>query len=307
MDWKEISVVTEGACAEAIAGIFHRLGSGGVVIEDPQAARQYVQKEQFDSGILSADFLEHNFVVIKAYFQEDRHIMDEVNNCLERVNQCFNTKCRVYISEVRDEDWEESWKKYYHTFKVGRHLVIKPSWEEYKPEPGEVIIEIDPGMAFGTGIHASTRFCLNFIDEYLKGGESIIDAGCGSGILSIAAAKMGAKKITAFDIDETAVKVAWENVKLNRLDEVIEVKMGDVTEENLQQQSDIIFANITADIVNMFIPQAATVLKPGGYLFASGIVDSRLPGVEKQLQTHGFIVEKILTDVDWVGIAARKS
>lgn len=307
MNWKEISVVTEGACAEAIAGIFHRLGSGGVVIEDPQAARQYVQKDRFDASTLSPDFLEHNFVVIKAYFQEDRQVMEEINESLEQVNKCFNTKCRVFIEEVRDEDWEESWKKYYHTFKVGQHLVIKPSWEKYEADPDEVVIEIDPGMAFGTGIHASTRFCLNFIDEYIKGGERIIDAGCGSGILSIAAAKMGAEKITAFDIDEVAVKVARENTKLNDLEDIIEVNLGDVTEELLQPQNDVIFANITADVVNMLIPHAAKALKPGGYLFASGIVDSRFPGVQQKLLAHGFIIEKILTDVDWVGVAAHKA
>ncbi len=306
MDWKEISVLTEGACAEAIAGIFHRLGSGGVVIEDPQAARQYVQKDLFDASTLSPDFLEHNFVVIKAYFHEDRQVLEELNNCLEKVNKCFNTQCRVFIDEVRDEDWEESWKKYYHTFKVGRRLVIKPSWESYTSSIDEAVIEIDPGMAFGTGIHASTRFCLKFIDEYIKGRETIIDAGCGSGILSIAAAKLGATKITAIDIDEVAVKVAQENVLLNKLEGIINVKLGDVAEEILQHQVDIIFANITADVINLIIPCAAQALKSGGYLFASGIVDSRFPGVQKQLLAHDFVAEKILTDVDWVGVAARK-
>lgn len=307
MNWKEVSVLTEGACAEAIAGIFHRLGSGGVVIEDPQAARQYVQKENFDAKTLPPDFLEHNFVVIKAYFHEDRQVLEELNNCLEQVNKCFNTQCRVFIDEVRDEDWEESWKKYYHTFKIGRRLVIKPSWEEYATSADEVVIEIDPGMAFGTGIHASTRFCLKFIDEYIEGGEVIIDAGCGSGILSIAAAKLGAKKITAIDIDEVAVKVAQENILLNKLEDIVDVKLDDVVEEILQHQADIIFANITADVVNLLIPHAAKSLKSGGYLFASGIVDSRFPGVQKKLLEHGFVTEKILTDVDWVGVAARKA
>jgi ribosomal protein L11 methyltransferase len=306
MNWKEVSVLTEGACAEAVAGIFHRLGSGGVVIEDPQAARQYVKKEIFDASTLSPDFLEHSFVVIKAYFHEDRQIMEELNNSLEQVNQCFKTQCRVFIDEVRDEDWEESWKKYYHTFKVGNRLVIKPSWENYQAKEDEEIIEIDPGMAFGTGIHASTRFCLKFIEKYIKGGETVIDAGCGSGILSIAAAKLGARKITAIEIDDVAVKVAKENVMLNRLEEIIEVK-GDATEELNTHKADVILANITADVINLLIPHAAQSLEKGGWLFASGIVDSRFPGVQKQLQAYGFSQEEVLTDVDWVGVAAQKA
>lgn len=307
MNWKEVSVLTEGACAEAVAGIFHRLGSGGVVIEDPQAARQYVKKEIFDASTLSPDFLEHSFVVIKAYFHEDRQIMEELNNSLEQVNQCFKTQCRVFIDEVRDEDWEESWKKYYHTFKVGNRLVIKPSWEDYQAKENEEIIEIDPGMAFGTGIHASTRFCLKFIEKYIKGGETVIDAGCGSGILSIAAAKLGARKITAIEIDDVAVKVAKENVMLNRLEEIIEVKAGDATEELNTHKADVILANITADVINLLIPHAAQSLEKGGWLFASGIVDSRFPGVQKQLQAYGFSQEEVLTDVDWVGVAAQKA
>jgi len=307
MNWKEVSVLTEGACAEAVAGIFHRLGSGGVVIEDPQAARQYVKKEIFDASTLSPDFLEHSFVVIKAYFHEDRQIMEELNNSLEQVNQCFKTQCRVFIDEVRDEDWEESWKKYYHTFKVGNRLVIKPSWEDYQAKENEEIIEIDPGMAFGTGIHASTRFCLKFIEKYIKGGETVIDAGCGSGILSIAAAKLGARKITAIEIDDVAVKVAKENVMLNKLEEIIEVKAGDATEELNTHKADVILANITADVINLLIPHAAQSLEKGGWLFASGIVDSRFPGVQKQLQAYGFSQEEVLTDVDWVGVAAQKA
>lgn len=307
MNWKEVSVLTEGACAEAVAGIFHRLGSGGVVIEDPQAARQYVKKEIFDASTLSPDFLEHSFVVIKAYFHEDRQIMEELNNSLEQVNQCFKTQCRVFIDEVRDEDWEESWKKYYHTFKVGNRLVIKPSWENYQAKEDEEIIEIDPGMAFGTGIHASTRFCLKFIEKYIKGGETVIDAGCGSGILSIAAAKLGARKITAIEIDDVAVKVAKENVMLNKLEEIIEVKAGDATEELNTHKADVILANITADVINLLIPHAAQSLEKGGWLFASGIVDSRFPGVQKQLQAYGFSQEEVLTDVDWVGVAAQKA
>jgi len=307
MKWKEVSVLTEGICVEAVAGIFHRLGSGGVVIEDPQAARKYVNAETWSSKSVSPDFLDHEFIVVKAYFHEDKEIMDELYSCLEAVKDNFdNPKLKVFIDEVKNEDWEQSWKKYYHTFKVGERLVIKPSWEDYVPQNQEVIIEIDPGMAFGTGIHASTRFCLRFVDQYVKGGEYIVDAGCGSGILSIGAAKLGACSVFAMDVDDVAVKVARENIALNNLEGIIEVEEGDIIEVMQDKKADMILANITAEVVVNLIPEAAKILPQGGYFFGSGIVDSRWPGVEKQLQKYGFVIEQVLSDVDWVGVAARK-
>lgn len=306
MIWKEISVLTEGICVEAIAGIFHKLGSGGVVIEDPQAARKYINKGVYNPELASPDFLEHEFVVVKAYFPEDKDIIDEIYASIEKVKDNFNARCKVFIGEVKDEDWEESWKKYYHTFKVGERIVIKPSWEDYTAKPNEIVVEIDPGMAFGTGIHASTRFCLKFIDEYIKGGELVVDAGCGSGILSIAAVKLGAEKVWGMDIDDVAVKVAIENVRLNGLEDKIIIKAGDIVEEIKEYKPDIVLANITAEVVTLLIPEVSKVLPAGGYLFGSGIVDSRWPGVKKELEEYGFEIEKVLTDVDWIGVVARK-
>lgn len=306
MKWKEISVLTKGQCLDAVAGIFYRLGAGGVVVEDPQAARQYVSRDSWNPESLSPDVLGHDFIVVKAYFSDDAAVMDELTESLQTVESQFQASCRVFIGEVNDEDWEQSWKKYYHSFKIGERLVIKPSWEEYQPTQEEVVIDIDPGMAFGTGIHASTRFCLNFVDEYIRGGEEIVDAGCGSGILSIAAAKLGAVKIMAMDIDELAVRIARENVALNGLQEVIDVREGDIVEALKSVNPQVILANITAEVVVHLIPVASQVLPQGGWLFGSGIVDSRWPGVKKQLDNHGFEIVKILTDVDWVGVAARK-
>jgi ribosomal protein L11 methyltransferase len=306
MKWKEVSVLTHGICLEAVAGVFHQLGSGGVVVEDPQAARQYVSRDNWNPESVSSDVLGHDFVVIKAYFHDDRQVMEEVDHHLKRIEKQFDCQCKVYVSQVNDEDWEQSWKKYYHTFKVGQRLVIKPSWEAYQPSPEEVVVDIDPGMAFGTGIHASTRFCLTFIEQYIKGGEEVVDAGCGSGILSIAAAKLGAAKVLAMDIDEVAVRIARDNVRLNGLQNIIEVQEGDIVTALINSSPQAVFANITAEVVVHLIPTAAQVLPPGGWFFGSGIVDSRWPGVKKQLDNHGFEIEQLLTDVDWVGVAARK-
>jgi len=306
MNWKEVSVLTEGTCVEAVAGILHSMGTGGVGIEDPQAARKYINQHGWNPESVTADFLDHEFIVVKAYFPEDREIMEELKSLINAVEKNFQIQCKVFIDEVRNEDWEENWKKYYHTFKVGEHLVIKPSWEEYQAQPGEVIINIDPGMAFGTGIHASTRFCLRFIDKYVKGGEAIIDAGCGSGILSIAAAKMGADHILAMDIDELAVRIARENTALNGLEDKIELSAGDIVEILPRLKADMILANIIAEVVVELIPGAAQALPSGGLLFGSGIVDGRWPGVKQTLEDNGFAIEEVLQDVDWIGVAARR-
>jgi len=306
MNWKELSILTEGVCVEAIAGILHNMGSGGVVIEDPQAARKYINRDGWKPESVSEDFLNHEFVVVKAYFPEDKDVMDVLAKSIEAVECNFHVKCKVFVDEVRNEDWEETWKKYYHAFKIGERLVIKPSWEEYTSEENEVIVNIDPGMAFGTGIHASTRFCLRFVDQYIQGGEHIIDAGCGSGILSIAAARLGAQSVFAMDIDDLAVRIARENVTLNGLDDIIEVQAGNIVEEIRGRKADMVLANITAEVVVELVPEAARTIKAGGYIFGSGIVDSRWPGVKKALEENGFEIEQVLQDVDWIGVAARK-
>ena len=306
MNWKELSILTEGVCVEAIAGILHNMGSGGVVIEDPQAARKYINRDGWKPESVSEDFLNHEFVVVKAYFPEDKDVMDVLAKSIEAVECNFHVKCKVFVDEVRNEDWEETWKKYYHAFKIGERLVIKPSWEEYTSEENEVIVNIDPGMAFGTGIHASTRFCLRFVDQYIQGGEHIIDAGCGSGILSIAAARLGAQSVFAMDIDDLAVRIARENVTLNGLNDIIEVQAGNIVEEIRGRKADMVLANITAEVVVELVPEAARTIKAGGYIFGSGIVDSRWPGVKKALEENGFEIEQVLQDVDWIGVAARK-
>ncbi len=290
MNWKEYAVVTEGQCVEAVAGIFHSMDSGGVSIVPGRSEVGQIIAGIDDVPVAPA-YGEHDMVLVKAYFPEERDIFAELQEALRRVKENFEVSCQLILSEVKEEDWEESWKQYYHCFKVGDRLVIKPSWEEYQPRPDEVVIELDPGMAFGTGIHVSTRFCLNFIDQYIKGGEKIIDAGCGSGILSIAAAKLGAAQILAMDIDQVAVNVASANVKRNQLEKVVAVEVRDITEDLAGFKADYIFANITAEVVMLVIPRAAELLTGGARMFCSGIITSRLPQVRQQLESYGFEID----------------
>jgi ribosomal protein L11 methyltransferase len=304
LNWKEYAIVTEGQCVDAVAGIFQNLGSGGVsIVPEQTEVGQIVEGINNDPG---SAYGEHDLVLVKAYFPEERDVLTELQQALLLVEGSFQVHSELVIGEVKEEDWEESWKKYYHCFKIGDRLVVKPSWEDYDPQPGEVIIELDPGMAFGTGSHASTRFCLRFIDQYVKGRENIIDAGCGSGILSIAAAKLGAAQVLAMDIDELAAKIARANVKMNGLEEAIKVEVRDITEDLAGFRADYIFANITAEIVYLMIPRAAELLSAGSYLFCSGIIESRWEQVEKQLEKYDFEIFQVLRENEWMGIAARK-
>ncbi|HWP95534.1 MAG TPA: 50S ribosomal protein L11 methyltransferase [Syntrophomonadaceae bacterium] len=306
MEWKEINVLIERHCIEAVAGVFHHLGSGGVVIEDPRTAPPAVKPKDKGSDPVAVACSEGDLVAVKAYFSEDGPTLEEIRSSLQRVNDNFAVQCRIMVNEVREEDWAETWKQHFHTFKVGERLVIKPSWEIHQPQAGEVIIEIDPGMAFGTGIHASTRFCLLFLDEFMQDGMSVIDAGCGSGILSIAAALLGADRVFSMDIDPLAVKIAVENVQLNKMEHIVQVGQGDISAELPDWQADIMVANIIAEVVVSLIPGAAKNLPTGGWFFGSGIIESQWLLVQEQLQKYGFTIEKVLKEAEWIGVAARK-
>ena len=305
MNWKEYVVITEGQCVEAVAGIFHNLGCGGVSIMPNRPEIGQIVVGIIEEPV-APGYGEHDLVLVKAYFPEERDVLDDLKASLQLVEENFSVNSRLILGEVKEEDWEESWKKYYHCFKVGDRLIIKPSWENYDPQPGETVIELDPGMAFGTGSHISTQFCLRFIDQYVKGGENIIDAGCGSGILAIAAAKLGAAQVLAMDIDELAVKIARANVEMNNLQEIVTVAVKDITEDLAGFKADYIFANITAEVVVMLIPRVAELLGSAAYLFCSGIIESRWPLVLQQLEKYDFVIRQVLQEDEWMGIAAQK-
>lgn len=306
MKWKQYSVLTCGTYMDEVAKIFHQMGSGGVIIEDPFATMDFTGSEDWDAPLPYPDYENREVVVIKAYFPDERDVRSELSHFIAEVQDKYSIECKVLLDEVNDEDWINSWKEFYHTFKVGKRLVVQPSWESYDRQEGEEVIVIDPGMAFGTGVHASTRFCLQFLDDFIQGGEKVIDAGCGSGILSIAAAKLGASSVLAMDIDPAAVKIAQENIHVNDLVHRVKVAEGNVLDILEQEEADIILANLTADVISPLIPEAAKSLRQDGLIFASGILDKRWPAIQAELEQHGFKVEKVLTEADWVGAAARK-
>jgi len=207
----------------------------------------------------------------------------------------------VKIKAIRQKDWSEAWKRYFHVFRCGRHMVVRPTWEQYKAEPGDIVIDMDPGMAFGSGHHGTTRGCLVFLekvaDKLRKG--SVLDVGCGSGILAIAAAKLGCRDVTAIDNDPQAVKVARENIAINGLKGRIKCRTADLAKLEKRPLHDVVVANILAEVLEKYADNIVRVVKKSGVLIVSGILIAQYSAVKKALVVRGFREKSAIIDGEW--------
>ncbi len=212
---------------------------------------------------------------------------------------------RLYVEDriVCDDDWLDTWKEYFRPAKVTEKIVIKPTWEEYEAKEGELVLELDPGRAFGTGTHETTSGCLTLMEKYMKEGDAVLDVGCGSGILSIGAALLGSRDILAIDIDPVAVEVTKENAELNHVTEYIRAETGDLT-RGMEFQADIVAANLMADLVMMLTRDVAKHLKEGGIYISSGILLEKEASVMEVLTECGFEIVDVIRKGDWCAIAA---
>ena len=310
MNWNEISVSTTTLAVEIISNIFIELGSKGVMIEDPSdfhlqgqdpLAWDYMEKEVFDFG--------HEDVRVIGYFSSEEDINEKISEIEKRLDYVKSLELdtgtlEIFKKEVKQENWENEWKKYFNVQKVSDSIVIKPSWEKYTPKAGEKTIDIDPGMAFGTGTHETTRMCINAIEKYMNKGDSLIDIGCGSGILSIAAVHLGAKKVIAVDLDKLAVKVSKENVDLNGFSNTIDVRYGDLTDV-IDEKADVIVANIIADIIAKLSENIADFMKDGGYFISSGIINDKKDFVISKLKENNFDIIEENNDGEWNCIVSK--
>ena len=310
MNWNEISVSTTTLAVEIISNIFIESGSKGVMIEDPSdfhlqgqdpLAWDYMEKEVFDFG--------HEDVRVIGYFSSEEDINEKISEIEKRLDYVKSLgldtgTLEIYKREVKQENWENEWKKYFNVQKVSDSIVIKPSWEEYTAKEGEKIIDIDPGMAFGTGTHETTRMCINAIEKYMNKGDSLIDIGCGSGILSIAAAHLGAEKVIAVDLDKLAVKVSKENVDLNGFSNTIDVRYGDLTDV-IDEKADVTVANIIADIIAKLSENIADFMKDGGYFISSGIINDKKDFVISKLKENNFDIIEENNDGEWNCIVSK--
>ncbi|SNX55239.1 50S ribosomal protein L11 methyltransferase [Thermoanaerobacterium sp. RBIITD] len=307
MKWLEVKVTTTIEAEEAVTNIMHEAGAGGVVINDPNDIKMLNGESEWDY-IDSKMIDDSNKVVISAYFPILLDTIDKVGLIRDRIVGLkeFNLDIGEFTfetSEVDDNDWANSWKKYFKPIRIGKRIVIKPSWENYNPMKEDIIVELDPGMAFGTGTHETTKLCIEYLEENLKPGDTVFDIGCGSGILSIVSSKLGAKNVYAVDIDDVAVKVASLNVKLNNVSNV-EVFKSDIL-NNLTGKADIIVANIIADIIIKATNDIFEHLVDKGIFISSGIIKDRKDDVLLTINKY-FDILDIKEDGEWIAILSRK-
>ncbi|TYP54982.1 50S ribosomal protein L11 methyltransferase [Thermosediminibacter litoriperuensis] len=309
MKWIEIKVKTSTEAIEAISNILYEAGAAGVVIEDPKDLLNR-DGETWEYVDIPED-IDFEQAVVTGYLPESARLNDILREIGQRIADLPRFGLDVgsgemEVSFVDENDWANAWKAYYDTIHIGKRLVIKPSWLDYEPEREEVVIELDPGMAFGTGTHETTAMCLEFLEKYIEGGETVIDVGCGSGILSIAAAKLGAGKVLAVDKDEVAVKVARENIKRNDATQAVEVIKGEGL-DGVDIKADIIVANIIADVIIDLAGAAASKLKNEGLFISSGIIKSRKESVYRALDRAGLVVIEEAEKGDWLALVSRKT
>lgn len=332
MRWQEISIHTREEVGELIASGFHELGAGGVTIEESgtlNKERDTSYGQLYDTPL---NDIPEGEAVIQAYFAEPDNIDELIAQISEHVRFVRDElgydvgKAEITTREVDEEDWAHGWKQYYKPVRISNRLTIKPTWETYEKESDdEIILELDPGMAFGTGTHPTTSLCLRLLEEYVTPDAELIDVGTGSGVLAIAAAKLGARRVLALDLDPVAVKNASENVELNGLSGQIDVMESDLLgilrsaeaassgregaaapAFGVRLPVQLVVANILAEIILMFTKDVYDVLDSGGTYLTSGIYKDKEQAVSAGLTEAGFEIERVERDQDWVAIVAKK-
>ena len=306
MDYTEVTVSTSTQGSEIVSDLLMRLGAAGTQILDradlPDPSKPTAMWELMDQSVIDAM---PEDVQVKAWFDEDalKKVLGSLKEQLSLLSSPDMGTLAVTLQGVKEEDWSENWKQYYKPFRLGEHMVIKPTWEPWDTQEGDLVIEIDPGMAFGTGTHETTAMCVGLIEKYYHGG-TLLDVGTGSGILAIAAARLGAQGIVAVDIDPDAVRVAKENVEHNGLSGAIDVRKGDLL-QGLSRQFDFAVANILAPVICMLAAPLKTHLRPGGIFVCSGIIAEAEQDVKNALLSAGYTIDEIQHKGDWVAFACH--
>lgn len=304
MRWLETKVVLEGAksalAQDLIADRFHALGLPGVVLDGPENPADLDWAG--DHPPPPAQWSVTGYLPMDGRLEKRRRSLE---NAIARISEQTGVGARFSFQERVEEDWAESWKEFFWPQRVGRQVVVKPTWRDYAPVPGDVVVEIDPGMAFGTGTHPTTALCIRMIERHVPPGCRFLDLGCGSGILMITAAKLGASRILGVDRDELAVRVAASNLRLNNISTADAMVVAGDLLGPAAGRFDVIAVNILTDVILALLEHIPAFLAPGGVLICSGIITAYANKVDDRLNAVGLAVAAVETEDEWVAFAAR--
>lgn len=313
MKWIEFVVKTIPKNEYIVSDILYQAGAVGLAIEDPQDYIDLSENEEswdfIDDSLL--DFFDDNEeITLKAYFPQNEDI-ERINSFIKNrlitipLKESGSILGEVTLNSIDDEDFAENWKKYYKPLRIGKKIIIKPSWEVYEEKEDDIVIDLDPGMAFGTGTHETTYMCIEALESFIRVGDLVYDIGCGSGILSVVAAKLGAEKVVGIDIDPVCIDVSKENIRLNSIDDKVQVYKGDLF-EFVDDKADLIVSNIIAETIIDMVKELHIYLKNDGTFIASGIILSKVESVEDALTRSGFKILNTKILGEWACIIAQK-
>lgn len=315
----EMNIETSSAGIEALVTALMEVGITDTVVEDPRDFEELMDKKQsYDWDYVEDELINKmndvpKVIVYLEDTDENRAKIKDVENIVENLKSGVASgfygegadfgSMKLDVKFDDDTEWKDKWKEFFKPTQISDNIVVKPTWEEYDNVDGHLVIEIDPGMAFGTGTHETTSLCVKMLDKYQKESDNVLDVGCGSGILSIAAALLGAKDVLGIDIDPIAVEVAEENLELNKVTNVARAQYGDLT-KGVDYKANIVVANLMADLVMMLSEDVARHMEEGGYFISSGILVEKEELVANHLKEQGFHIVEIKEDGQWCAIVA---
>ena len=309
-NWIEITIHTTNEASEIVESILLDYGSTGVAIEDPTTLEENLHDDFGTIVELSPTDFPDVGVIVKGYINElnfDDGTFTRFKGELEQLGQNINIGefFKIETTTIKDSDWENSWKDYFDILNIGEKFVIVPTWREYENEENKYVINIDPGMAFGTGGHETTSLCIKNLEKYVKTHDDIIDVGCGSGILSIAASYLTDGEIKAVDLDKLAVDVSRENFALNNLENRIVVEEASLLTKETKKYN-VIVANILAHIIELMLDDAYKLLEDGGYYITSGIIKDKKDELLEKMLERGFKLIEETSDNEWYSFVVTK-